>query len=365
MRRLLRAEDAATGLRVDEVRPATATEWDEAYDSCPHATYFHSREWIEAWAAVGAGRLRPAPTAAHFSDGARAVLVVTRERRRGGRWPRALSGPAGTYGGWVAGPEVGVAHQRLLTRLMCSAASEVWWRVNPFDPLAALVDDGVPRAVTLRHDETDALPLGAGFEAVQRGFSRGHRSAANKARRLGVTVRHARTADDWEAYLRVVSDSLDRWGGRGGPAHHPVKLFARLRSGAATTLWLAEYERRVVAGALCFSSGRHSVYWHGAALADAFGLRPSTLLLATAIESACDRGAEWFDFNPSAGLAGVREFKRRFGARPLPCPVVTYAAPHVRMTERLLRLAGRRQQGRNPTRAEVTPRRSDPGTSHS
>ncbi len=331
------------GLRIEEVRPASATEWDRAFDGCAYATHFHSREWAEAWAAVGAGRLRPAPTAAHFSDGARAVLVLTRERRGRGRWPRALSNPAGTYGGWLAGPEVGAEHGRLLAGLMCAAAPESWWRVNPFDPFAGALDHGVPRAATVQDDETDVLDLRAGFEAVLTGFSRGHRSALSKARRAGVAVRGARGERDWDAYQAVVADSIRRWGARGGSADYPPRLFEEIRRGSRAKLWVAEHDGHVVAGALCFYAPHHAVYWHGATLERAFEVRPSTLLLAQVIEDACARGCEWFDFNPSGGLAGVREFKRRFGTRPLACPVVTHRSSRARVTERIMRAAGRRR----------------------
>jgi CelD/BcsL family acetyltransferase involved in cellulose biosynthesis len=83
------------------------------------------------------------------------------------------------------------------------------------------------------------------------------------------------------------------------------------------------------------------VYWHGAALQSAFELRPSTLLLAHVIEDACGRGCRWFDFNPSRGLTGVREFKRRFGAQPLYCPVVTHAGFRVEGAERLQKVVRR------------------------
>jgi hypothetical protein len=40
------------------------------------------------------------------------------------------------------------------------------------------------------------------------------------------------------------------------------------------------------------------------------------------IKSCCEEGYSWFDFNPSAGLEGVRAFKESFGAKPLPSHVV-------------------------------------------
>jgi hypothetical protein len=37
---------------------------------------------------------------------------------------------------------------------------------------------------------------------------------------------------------------------------------------------------------------------------------------------ASETGYRWFDFGPSAGLEGVRRFKKSFGATPLDCAYV-------------------------------------------
>jgi hypothetical protein len=49
------------------------------------------------------------------------------------------------------------------------------------------------------------------------------------------------------------------------------------------------------------------------------------------IQDACAHGYRWFDFNPSAGLAGVRTFKESFDARPLLAPLVYVDAPVKRL----------------------------------
>jgi len=97
--------------------------------------------------------------------------------------------------------------------------------------------------------------------------------------------------------------------------------------------------RRRAAAALCLAGLQVVVYWHGATLEAAFELRPSTLLLHEAVRDACAYGAAWFDLNPSAGLEGVREFKRCFGTQTLSCPVVVRQSTR---TRGLRRLRGRR-----------------------
>jgi lipid II:glycine glycyltransferase (peptidoglycan interpeptide bridge formation enzyme) len=53
-----------------------------------------------------------------------------------------------------------------------------------------------------------------------------------------------------------------------------------------------------------------------------FNIRPRNLLLYEAIKNACEKGYFWFDFNPSAGLKGVKAFKEGFGAEAFKCPIV-------------------------------------------
>ena len=91
-------------------------------------------------------------------------------------------------------------------------------------------------------------------------------------------------------------------------------------------LWVARDAGVVVAGALIFEAPAHQSYWHGAMQR---GVRPGTvhLLLRTAIESACRDGVEVFDFHPSGGLPGVETFKKGFGAKPHPCPLVRTPSP--------------------------------------
>jgi len=193
------------------------------------------------------------------------------------------------------------------------------WRLNPYDELVYRA--GVR---TNNDDETLALNLADGFDAVYKGWTKGHRYAARKACREGVSVKLASTLDDWRAYYRVYEDSLRRWGHKASSIYS-WQLFAEMfrRKSPNINLWLSFWQNRVIAGALCFYAKIHAVYWHGAALEAYFSLRPVNLLFYEAIKDACDKGYTWFDFNPSGGKEGVRTFKKRFGAEVLQCPVLS------------------------------------------
>lgn len=325
------------GARIQDERPATRAEWESAWRACPAATYFHSPAWAELWARPGRARVEPEARLVRFPDGVTAMLVGSRERLDRGLTSRLVTTSSGTYGGWLTGPGAGAAHAAALAERLLSEP-DLWWRLNPYDSLVE-----VPHGVALQPEETDALALGGGFEEVWRRASRGHHSAANKAARAGVEVTRAVSAADWQAYHAVYQDSLRRWSALHGQSFaYPASLFDALRTHDPenVSLWLARYEGHVVAGAVCLASASVVVYWHGATLEAAFDLRPSTLLMREIVRDACARGVAWFDFNPSAGLEGVREFKRRFGTLPLACPVVVKESPLRRGVHRLRRIVG-------------------------
>jgi CelD/BcsL family acetyltransferase involved in cellulose biosynthesis len=310
---------AVADLRMIEVRPASAAEWDAIWRDCNYATYFHGRGWAGIWSEYSHGRMQPAPLLLRFSDGCHALMPLSRERLYRGLMTRTWSSPAGTYGGWISDTPLGEAHVRLLAQWLPRCHRLLVWRANPYAPVAALPDD------RWKPDHTRAIDLSVGFEAVVRQWNRGHRSAVNKAIRNGIEIRLANAERDWLEYHDVYEDSLRRWGDAAS-SRYGRGLFEILHRHAdaddAIRLWLATHQGRIIAGAICLYGPAMAVYWHGAALEQHFESRPVNLLLHHAIRDAAERGYAWFDFNPSGGHAGVEHFKAGFGGQIKPAPVL-------------------------------------------
>jgi hypothetical protein len=302
-------------ISISNIRPALSHEWDRIWQGCSYSTYFHSREWSEIWDVYTGHRTRPAPMMVAFSDGKIALFPLSVSLSHKTIVKTYLSSPAGTYGGWISDDELGVAHSALLAGYLTRLSSLIW-RLNPYDPLLSKI-----RVRNTQEDETHACNLAAGFDAVCKQGTKGHRSAAAKACREGVIVKEANTAEEWRAYYRVYEDSLRRWGGYAS-SRYEWGMFDEMfrRRSPRIKLWLAVYQDELVAGALCFYAPTHAVCWHGAALESYFYLRPVNLLMREAVRDACDRGLTWFDFNPSGGHEGVKAFKKSFGAQPLSSP---------------------------------------------
>jgi hypothetical protein len=318
-------------LSISSARKATDEEWDAIWNRCEYSVYFHSREWAVIWAYYTRGYLRPDPWLIEFSDKTKALLpfscYLERLTDAGVKYmpseaPRGckknfMSSPAGTYGGWISGDDISREHAELLVELLAEKFPDTFIRVNPYNEV--MLASGLNGV----HDDTEVLDLTRGYHLIYKGWTKGHRSAAQKASREGITVRLGTSIDDWREYSEIYGASLERWGDK-ATSRYGWKLFEEIykTNSSRVKLWLACKDGLAVAGALICYSKRHAVYWHGAALDEYFNLRPVNLLIQEAIRDACENGYRWFDFNPSGGHEGVRAFKRSFGTRPLPCPII-------------------------------------------
>ena len=305
-------------LRITGVRSATSEEWDKIWRNCDYATYFHSREWAEIWHKYSQGKMRPEAKTLIFSDDKTVLLPFTSQRVSKWIFKQYISSPAGTFGGWLSINELSESHGQLLYEYILGQYKSLLWRINPYNSLeSGLNTKGA------KDDETHALDLELGFEAIHKQWTKGHASAARKARKEGIVVREASDLQDWKLYYNIYIDSLMRWG-EAASSRYEWRFFHNMYdlSSVNVKLWLATLESKVVAGALCFYSKNHVSYWHGAAYSKYFKLRPVNLLMYEIIRNSCERGYYWFDFNPSGGHEGVRAFKKSFGAVELACPVI-------------------------------------------
>lgn len=313
---------------IKTLRPATNTEWDHIWKECNYSTYFHSREWAEIWATYTKGKIIPEAKLLIYSDGKKVLLPLSRSKRR--FLKTYITSPAGTYGGWLSSDTLTELHASLLVDYL-SKFRNLFWRINPYNNLELKT---IVMATT--DDETHAIDLSIGFDAIYKEWTKGHASAARKARKEGVSIRTAFDKKDWGEYFVIYEDSLKRWGDKAS-SRYDWRLFEEIffRRSKNIKLWLAVYQGQIIAGALCFYARKHVVYWHGAALDSYFNLRPVNLLMYEIIKDACEKEYSWFDFNPSGGHEGVKAFKRSFGAKPLPCPVVKVEMKMVELVKNL------------------------------
>ena len=326
-------------LKILTTRPATDDEWDTIWENCEYSTYFHSREWSEIWKKYTHGKIKPAGRIVKFSDEKTDLLPFSSRNLFMSILKQAVSSPAGTFGGWLSLHELTHQHGALLYEYIHANYKDLIWRLNPFDPIAGHIE-----LEHARSDETLALNLERGFEAIYKNWTQSHASAARKARKArkeGVEIKEASSLQDWKDYFEVYKGSLDRWG-ESVSSVYQWSLFQDFHDlhSSRVKLWLAVYHDRIVSGALCFYAKIHVVYWHGAALSEYFHLRPVNLLIYEIVKDACEHDYQWFDFNPSGGHNGVENFKKSFGTSSLKCPIVQKRSKTVQLAKILIGITG-------------------------
>jgi len=318
---------------INHITRATRDKWLSAAKSCPYATYFHTPHWYD----------HISPKHDHtalevsFNDGASAIIPMMKIKRMAGLLTDRFSSPCGTYGGWISASDLSEEHARILTCLITSEKN-LTFRVNPFDNLSStlipvMISEPNFSHVELKDDFTCTLDLTKSEHEIFIGLTDGHRRAVKSAVRNSVTVKAAESINEWERYYSLYLSSVERWRA-GGPSLkpktvYPLSLFRRIyenRTGNEI-LWLAVKDGEPVAGSLFFYWNRHAVYWHGAADADHFSLKPNHLLHWEILLDAARRGYSIFDFNPSGGYIGVESYKKRFGAKRVPSPVLSTKTP--------------------------------------
>jgi len=316
-------------LSIRDVQAAKPEEWDHIWKNCDYSTYFHSREWAEIWKKYASASLIPEARIIHFSDSTSALLPCSYKRVLNGLFKQYLMSPAGTFGGWLSLDRLAEPHSELMREYILGSYRNLVWRANPYNILALSPDAHAGGA-----EQTQSLNLECGFELIYSRWTKGHKAAAKQARKAGVMVREANSFQDWSDYFEVYEDTLERWGDS-ATARYKWDIFRVMYecSSSNIKLWVAIYDDRVIAGAICLHAKEHVAYWHGASLASCNKLRSVNLLMFEIIGRYCTDGYRWFDFNPSGDLNGVRAFKKSFGAEDLPCSVYSARSELLQMLD--------------------------------
>jgi len=279
-------------MKIVKCRSSNDEEWDEIWTKCNYATYFHSREWVEIWSDYtreDEQPLLPSPKLIKFSDGKKALLPLSFYSTHRGLIKNYVSSPVGTFGGWISVDELSLRHNELLTLYLLKNFPSLTWQLNPYDEksLQLKPDNSIP-------GETSTLPLKEDFDYIFRRWSKGHKAAVNQAKRGGVVITQATHIAEWKEYFKIYQDSIRRWGEK-VTSNYSWQLFDKMHKKKSPNikLWIASKDEKIIAGALCFYSKKHAVYWHGAALEEYFNLRPVNLLMYEAIKRAHSNGYEW------------------------------------------------------------------------
>jgi predicted N-acyltransferase len=199
--------------------------------------------------------------------------------------------------------------QRILRILMTFRTRSFTWHVR-FDhqPLAMalasfdLSVERIPTQVAYLHD---------GYESVFARYSATTRNHVRKAQRKGVRVRETTDSADVTVYYAIYQQRAQR---KQWQRPYPVELTLELVRLAPTTRFLvAEYDGRIIGGALFVRDGCSVYLFHSAFDHENAKVFPIAALYDTAIRWACESGASFVNFGGSGAYPTLEHSKSLWG----------------------------------------------------
>ncbi|WP_298816901.1 GNAT family N-acetyltransferase [Chloroflexus sp.] len=310
------------------IRSVDPQLWWEVARACPYATFFHTPRWSEI-ACQAIESVRDRTIAAIFSNGTRAVLPLL-EIRRAGPFSALISTFEGCYGGIIAdGPLSQGDAARLYRQVYRWNVSNFYYLANPLAP-----PETIDRAHYFADEVSHILHLNADFEEIFNRFDKSTRAHYRRGLREGVRIRRAMSETDYKAYYRAYREAVKRWGqdsnyGYSWEFLNHVFSFER-RYSDELTLWVVELDGNVVGGTLAFYWNQHVTVWHGTVTDAALKRRAMVVLDVEIARDAAARGFRYYDFNTSAGIEGVMNYKRNFATTDYAVARCRYRSPIAR-----------------------------------
>ncbi len=300
---------------VQVVHPGEVQDWDERISSWYDACVFHSRGWAQALE-EGMG-CRPVYLALRNGSGMRAMLPMM-ESTTWYRGARAISLPFSDYC-----PALTTEPHELdrLVNAALAMAPEKHWRQVEFR--CALNHPAVAGATTeyIGH----SLDLQVSEDQQWRMLRPDVRRAIRKSQAASLSASHDTDEQALRAFYWLQTLTRQRHGLPPQPRHFFHALKTYLLDRGMGTIVLVRRLKKPVAAALFLRFGVHGVFKYGASDATALADRPNDLAMWAGIRWCRAHGVRYLSLGKtSADHAGLRRFKRGWGARELSIPYYRY-----------------------------------------
>ena len=152
------------------------------------------------------------------------------------------------------------------------------------------------------------------LDQIMTGYDESVRRNIRKASKSGLYVEAIKRREEIEEFYRLYLESMRR---NRALAKYPLQLFYRIYDFLVpdrAEILFAKSQGRAVAGMVLVHSQDTAHYFHGGSETRSLHLRPNDLLFHRAIESAIDRGKEFFDFFGSdKRMVSLIRFKDKWG----------------------------------------------------
>jgi hypothetical protein len=309
------------------VRNATNDEWDEMWQFCKYATYYHSREWAEIWQTYTSGAVIPVPKIIEFSDGVKVLLPVMSQNYYGKIIKRyGLVGPPSEvnakYGNWLATDALTDVHITWLTDFILTKYNNLIWQLNPYDGNSEKVSVN-SRYIRRKSFIWYMIDLTKGEDRILSDMKQNCRNKISQALNYKLRVRESTCLDDWKQYYKLYQSTLSRWGEKVLYVFD-WKFFELLysRYNQHAKLWLTWYNDIPVSGCICFYSNRSIFLFQSASMSEYRYLRPVNLEKYILIKDGIAKGLRWLDLGTAGKNRGLQDFKKSFGPEEKMCDMI-------------------------------------------
>jgi lipid II:glycine glycyltransferase (peptidoglycan interpeptide bridge formation enzyme) len=174
--------------------------------------------------------------------------------------------------------------------------------------------------------KTHVLDVEGGFEKIKQAF---HYDcivrSVKKAIKTGVTVRQGSSEKDLKKFYFLHANTRKRQGFPIQPYRFFKNMWDIMYPPGYFMLFLAELNKKAVAGLIIFKFKDIISSEHGASMPKFLEARPNHILLFRAIEMACTEGYHYYDLGKTPPEnKGLLDFKRRWGAKMYDLPYFYY-----------------------------------------
>lgn len=284
-----------------KIREITRDEWYTAIKEVKLASFFEYPEWYSIWE-----QYFNTTSYSYLIDDHLLISVIELPGAKG-KIRFFNSSPAGTYSNLRSLKDNTVLNSKDLNTIRDLTAIN-FFRLNPFTNVS--IKTNGPSITT---EKTQLIHLDN--DDITRSWSRNHKRLLKTAQQSGLRISVAEDDKDWSDYFQIYEQfkikKADQLTSR-----YSKDLFdyIRLLDKRYMKLWLAKLDHQVIAGRLVFYSHDYAVEWHAASRTQTDTLGFNHQIIYEILKDALARGIQVYDFNPSAGMKGVVDFKTKFGA---------------------------------------------------
>lgn len=286
------------------VNPLTFSGWDEWVLATPGYSFFHSLAWAKVLNL--SYQLKPIYFAGLKATGL-STLVPMMETRTFWRRKKAISLPFSDYTKLIFENSEDAA--QILEKIIAFGKQQKWQSIEFRD------DSGLPEKINpVSQYFIHELNLTVGLDRLYANFRASTRRNIKTAGQKGVEVRFHNTYDALNDYYRLHCVTRRKHGVPPQPDYFFRNIYQQVIGQKQGWIVLAQYQNRIVAGAIFFHFGKQALYKFGASDEKYLQLRTNNLVMWEAIRYYCQNGYEILNFGRTdLDNEGLRRFKNGWG----------------------------------------------------